>query len=521
MRLRLALVSCVALAACSNGSSGKTHTVPTLPWGSFRHDANNSGSGGGINQNKGNVTLTSWSTVSTVPEISATISTPVIDNESNVFIGTSDGVVSFDKSGKLRWYVNECAATTPPSRGIPGTPGPSVLIGSVSSSVTVQGGGSVVFGAEPNGRGGVGGLFFLQEKHNQVSCVWVVPETGDVGEMSGIRSSPQTQVYALDLSLQTIYVGGQEGYLRTINGNGTRRWQFPALQPFGGALTSTPAVGSNGSIYVTTPEGFLQGVDSSGKALWPPVAIGIPPEAPLQQSPAVNTTIYAIGAESALFGINQDATLKFVYPPNAPVLGSPSFLAQTVDTGSLSIADTVIYMVDQEGVLYGVSDTSGQIVNIQRCTNDVGLSCRTDSCPSGQTCKNNKCQSDSGGSSSGIDCTPDSCVAAADNKGTCEVFTTGVQPITSSGSITVETSPAVSGDLFAVVGTTDGRVCARALDTTVPGIDKPGDTDQNDPWFTGDGCIQLPDDGPILSSPAIGTSGRIYVTTASGIYVIQ
>ena len=37
---------------------GEQHpSVPTLPWGSFRHDAANSAVGGSINRNDGNVTL--------------------------------------------------------------------------------------------------------------------------------------------------------------------------------------------------------------------------------------------------------------------------------------------------------------------------------------------------------------------------------------------------------------------------------------------------------------------------------
>jgi hypothetical protein len=88
-------------------------------------------------------------------------------------------------------------------------------------------------------------------------------------------------------------------------------------------------------------------------------------------------------------------------------------------------------------------------------------------------------------------------------------------PVTTDGPVTVEASPALSADLFVVVGTTDGRVCARNLDNTVPG----DDDDQANPWLSG--CIALGDGQPVRSSPAIGPGGAIHVTTDSGLYIIK
>jgi len=493
MRLRLALACCLVLAACSDGDSGPANAVPAQPWGLFRHDVNNSGAGNSINQNRGEVILlaTDFGDV--------TLSTPTVDNEANVFLGIAEGVISFDRDGDIRWALSTCA----PSSGAGATP-----IGPVSSTLSVQAGGNVVFGSDQVGTA-PGGVFFLKEKNNEIECQWVFPPAATPS--FGVRSSAQLQIDPFDLSLLSIFIGADRGNLLALNGIGTLRWTFPIGAPATGPITSTPAVSSAGATYITTPNGLLLGVDGAGQPLqggsWP-FPIGVPPAAALLQSPAVNVSVYAIGAGSALFAINPDGTLKWQYQPQEAVLGSPAYVSQSVDEGDQTLFDTIVYLVDADGTLYGVRDTTGQILQIQRCTGAPERSCRTDSCgPGDGTCTRNRC------SVSDENCTPDSCVV--DNRGTCGFLEpSGMLPMT-DGPLAVDTSPVVSGDLFAIVGTADGRVCARALDNTVPG----DDDDLDNPWASG--CVELGDGLPVLSSPAIGGQSRIYVTTASGLYVIE
>ena len=74
----------------------------------------------------------------------------------------------------------------------------------------------------------------------------------------------------------------------------------------------------------------------------------------------------------------------------------------------------------------------------------------------------------------------------------------------------MQTSPAISSEAFAVVGSADGRVCARSFQGLVP----------EDPAWE-DGCVAIGDDLPTRSSPAIGSDGVIYITTDSGLYEIR
>lgn len=493
MRLRLALACCLMLAACSDGDSGPPNTVPVQPWGFFRHDASNSGAGNTLGQNRGRVTLLAGG----LGEL--THSTPTVDSNSNVFLGTADGVISLDRNGEIRWVASVCALEN----------GATVPIGPVSSSPTVQAGGNIIFGADGDGSA-PGGVFYLKEQRNMVECQWIFPRSGAPAP-GGVRSSPQVQIDPLDRSLLGVFIGADSGALLAINGIGTLRWTYPPGPASGGPITSTPAVSNTGATYITTPQGLLVGVDAAGRPLqgggWPAIPIGTAPEAPFLPSPVVSASVYAIGAGGTLLAVNPSGSIKWQYAPLAPVRGSPAVITQSVDAGSETVFDSVVYIVDEAGTLYGVRDATGQIASIQRCSNDVDRSCRTDSCGPGEgTCVQNRC------SISDVTCTPDSCLSG--NHGMCEILEpSGILPIT--GGAAVDTSPVISADLFAAVGTVDGRVCARALDDTVPG----DDDDPSNPWLAG--CLELGDGLPVLSSPAIGAHNRLYVTTATGLYVIE
>lgn len=480
----LVFILLLGLAACSDSSDG-INTVPILPWGGFRHDASNSASGPALERNRGNVSLL-YST-ETFPPGEVTRSTPAVDSDGNVFFGTRNGVVSVDRRGRVRWRATECV-----------TAAGTTEIGSVSSSPTVTPGQNVVFGSD------TGQVFALRERNREVECLWAFTPQGG----GPLRSSPQVQIDALDLSILGVFIGAAEGRLQAINGSGTPRWSFAAGAPAAGAITSTPAVNitSGGGFLITTPDGLLVAIDAAGRSQWT-FPIGVPPFTELQQSPAAAVSVYAVGGSSALFAINPDGGLKWQFLPDAPLPGSPAFTEQVIDDGADIAADTVVYVVDAEGTMYAVRDQDGFPMPIQRCSGDAERSCRMDSClPDEGTCVSNRC------SLSDESCTRDTC--AANNVGLCEARP-AITPISSAGAVPVVTSPALSADLFLVAGTVDGQICVRAVDGSIPG----DDDDPTNPWF--DGCVDLGDGGPVRSSPVIGPNGVIHVTTDVGLYIIE
>lgn len=495
MRTRFALGLLVLLAGCSSDGSSNIPSVPVLPWGSFRHDGLNSGVGAGINRNQGEGNTTAFITAASLGGV--TISTPAIDSNGNLYIGTETGVASFDPQGMLRWRATECLSLAD---------GSQTAIGRVRSSPTVTPGNVIVFGSD--GAGTAGGAVFALEQgaRNSVSCMWAF-RPPDAAAPFTVASSPAVQVDPLDLSLLAAISGGSHGRLQAINGDGTPRWSFPSGMA-SGELSSSPALTLTGITYVTTPDGLLAAIDFSGRPMWS-VVIGVPADAALRPSPAAATTIYAIGAASTLYGVNPNGSLKWQYVADAPLSGSPAFLGQSIEQGTETISDTIVYIVDVTGTVTGVRDATGAVVQLQRCSLLPTQSCRMDSCPPGQGSCNGGTQRCS---ISNVECTTDTCLP---DDGTCTAVT-GMVPIAGQ-PVPVDNSLTVSGDAFVVVGTGDGRLCARGLDGTVPGDDE----DPENAWVAADGCLTLGAGLPARSSPAIGRQGAIYVTTDEGLFVIQ
>jgi len=490
MRSRLALGLAVVLAACSSGGSSSSPPVPSLPWGSFRHDNTNAAASGTVDRNTGTVTfLTSLSA-------GVTLSTPTIDQDNNIIVGTANGLTSVDPEGNLRWTFDQCE--------LPGMA--PVPVGSVSAAPTVTPGNTIVFGSDST-NGQPGTLFTIHQDGNDVTCTWYV-RPADAGPTFSISSSAPTLIDTVsgDLSLLTAYAAGSDGRLVALNSDGSVRWSFPAGEP-SGPITSTPAVNANNTIFLATPDGLLSAINYAGRLSWQ-VGIGVPPAAALQPSPAVGTSIYAIGSGGSLFAYNPNGTRKWVYTPQSPVSGSPVFLAQNFNQQSANVFDTIVYVVDVNGTAYGVRDLDGTVVQVQRCTNDPSQDCRTDSClPNGGVCNssNNRC------SVSGKTCTQNSCLP---DNGDCLV-TPGIVDVAGMPA-EPSASPIISTDLFVVLGTSDGRVCARALDNFTPGQNL---TPSTAGWVAG--CINVGNGSPIRSSPIIGKNSTIYVTTDSGLYVIK
>jgi hypothetical protein len=138
-----------------------------------------------------------------------------------------------------------------------------------------------------------------------------------------------------------------------------------------------------------------------------------------------------------------------------------------------------------------------------RCSNNRNQVCiYPDACPTAECNPDtNRCTAED------VPCTP------CPPDGTCEPldgFFVAGEPVE------IETSPILSSDPFVVIGTPDGRVCARGLDGTVPGQVL---TPPTEAWA--DGCIELPNDNPTRSTPIISAGGQIYVTTDDGLYAIQ
>lgn len=519
MHQRLVLCLSILLAACSSGgSSTPVPTVPALPWESFRHDAANSAVGNIVGDNAGNVTP--------IPFAAGTMtgSTPAVDQRGNVFVGTADGLFSFKKNGEFRWQFTECPCPvkipcpypTAPPNGIPRIP-----VGPIRSSPNVTAGSTILFGSDPTddvpGPDGAGALFAIQDDKDAGAgfvpgCYWAFRPPNHTHEYR-VRSSPISFVNALDLSLQSLFFADSEGMLRALNPDGTVRWEREAG---GREITSSPAIDFSGNIYTTTPDGVLTVFQLTGNPAWS-ADVGVPPTDPapeLLTSPLIGTNAYVVGEGGALYSRVPNGQQRWTFTPTNPIVASPALILLSFGFQALTVTDVVVEGLDVDTNVYAVRDSTGETLQLQQCNAGTHESCRMDSCaPTGGTCVNNRCV----GGSGAIGCTRDSCLP---NNGSCEIIPTfGPQPL--APDQTVSTSPIMSTDAFIIFGTDQGNVCARAVNGNILAA---ANWNQNPDL---PGCIQLkddngvPDNGPVLSSPAIGLNGQIYITTPSGLYIIQ
>lgn len=507
------------LAACSSGgsSSNNTPTVPVLPWGSFRHDSSNSGVGDIVGNNDGNVTLIAFAPnemgVAPIPT-----STAAVDLNGNIFIGTTQGLFSFKNDGAFRWRFAECPC--PINIDCPYKDNP-IPIGPIRSSPTVTAGSTILFGSDPTddvpGPNGAGALFAMQDikpgAPQPPGCYWAFRPPGYTHDYR-VRSSPIGLVNALDLSLQSVFFADSDGVLRALNADGTTRWQLAAS---GEEISSSPALDFSGNIYITTPDGVLTVATLNGNPAWT-ASVGVPTTEPLDllTSPLIGTNAYVVGEDGALFSRLPNGQERWTYVPTNPstgkaasIVGTPAIILLPFDVQATSVVDVIVQGVDAETNVYAIRDSTGLQFEIQQCSDGTKEACKMDSCGStGGTCVSNRCTT-----SGVIGCTRDSCLSNSKN-GNCEALATyGPQPI--APGQTVSTSPVMTADAFIVIGTDQGYVCARAVNGNIPGA-------KNWNLISGlPGCITVDPGNPILSPPAIGPNGQIYVSTVNGLYIIQ
>lgn len=499
------------LASCSGGGSSGGNSIPTLDWATFRHDSANTGFGrGSVENNTGTAELF-------LADLGGvTGSTPVIGREKRIYLGTQSGLLSLDENGNTRWRFDVCDLDGDGDC----SDGACIDVGPVNSSAAVTPNDDVVVASE--GTAGDGGrIFHVYDDGTGFTCQWSFPAFGAPLRV-GTRSSPITLIDANDLSLISAFVGTGEGAFLALNGDGTEKWRFPARGSGFGNWTSSPVLGTTGTLFVLSPDGSLYALDLAGRLLWN-FEVGVSEAGTTRlSSPALASAVYVTGAGNTVSAVNPNGTLKWRRQTLAPVLGSPSVAGDIVrelkcsdsnapcrsdadcpietcnegqcsqsgkdcttsadcpieECRSVNVFDTAIDVVDADGTLYGIRDTTGALATFQRCS----------------------------GSNSNADCDDDGDCSGGE---TCEERI-ALRPMWSGGRISVTSSPAISADFFVIVGTAEGLVCARRLDGTVP---------DDTAWESG--CISVEDGAPIRSSPIVDANGDIYVTTDSGLYVIR
>jgi len=149
-------------------------------------------------------------------------------------------------------------------------------------------------------------------------------ETGD-----GVESSPAIG------SDGTIYVGSHDSKLYAINPDGTEKWHFQAGDPVYNeewnvwkGIISSPAIGADGTIYITSLSNKLYAINPDGAEKWSfPIKVSVD----TWSSPTIGTdgVVYVSSARSdpgggKIYAINPNGTEKWHFQLESDVFPSPT-----------------------------------------------------------------------------------------------------------------------------------------------------------------------------------------------------
>jgi len=258
----------------------------------------------------------------------------------------------------------------------------------------------------------------------------------------------------------TIYVGSDHAKFYALNPDGSLKWSYTT-----GSVKSSPAVGADGTIYISSDDNKLYAINPDGSLKWS-YTTGSDVYWYIHSSPAIGTdgTIYVGSRDGKLYALNLDGSLKWNYTTGAEIYSSPAIGTDgTIYIGSL---DHKLYAINPDGSLKWNYTTGHEIFPSPAIGTDGTIYVGSD----------------------------DEKLYAINPDGSLKWnYTTGHE---------IKSSPAIGNDGSIYVGSRDGKLYA---------INPDGSLKWN--YTTG---------GEVYSSPAIGADGTIYIGSRDGkLYAIN
>jgi outer membrane protein assembly factor BamB len=148
-----------------------------------------------------------------------------------------------------------------------------------------------------------------------------------------------------------IYIGSTNTVLYAVSPSGVPAWQFKTT----GAIESSPLVGPDGSIYVGSDDGNLYKIRSSGAPWW-----SVKTGGPVRSSPAIDAAgnIYVGSNDGYLYCIGSGGSIVWKKKTNGPISSSPAIDNNLVYVGS---EDKKLYCYYTSGSLKWSYETGGPI----------------------------------------------------------------------------------------------------------------------------------------------------------------
>ena len=479
-RALLTILPLTALYACSGGGSS-TPSSPVAPWEKFRHDLNNSGQAtGSVGANSGTV-----KSVQVDLDSSKISASPAIGLDGRVYVATEGGTLAaFDPTTLAqKWSVTRGCEDGKRSGNCP--PGVRPLGKIISSpAVYTVSSQTSVFVASTNGTF----FTFVVGSNDVATCTMCFDPTKPSGPLmtppdpsvtsAAFVSSPAFTTDAVSLNVNGLFIGAQVeitnstgthtgGKLYALNSDGMVRWQFPRPgAALIGPVTSSPAFGLSSTIHFTADEN-LYALANDGSFNWKfPIGTAQDPTADFASSPLTASSIFAATGAGQIVAVNPD--------------GRSALWRASAPDGSAFVASLAI--------------------GVQASTPTPSATAPPTPTPEpGKTSTATATPTPLRGSSTLFGITKAGSVVVLDIINGQSLPLSG--PVQHVGA-PVESSPALSGDLFLVVGGGDGNLYAV-------------NTATGRPPSTGTWPAML-SRLPIRSSPAIALDGTVYVGADDG-----
>ncbi len=140
----------------------------------------------------------------------------------------------------------------------------------------------------------------------------------------------------------SIYFGAGDNYTYAINPNGTEKWKFNT----GSSIFSSPSIGSDGTIYIGNSAGNLTAINPNGTLKWIFETPGIS-----SNSPSIDSTgnIYIGCYDDFLYAINPDGTEK--WRSEVGIIFGSSHIISSDGIIYIGSTDNYLYAINSNGTL--------------------------------------------------------------------------------------------------------------------------------------------------------------------------
>jgi len=159
----------------------------------------------------------------------------------------------------------------------------------------------------------------------------------------------------------TIYVGSDDHNLYAINPDGTQKWAFET----GDDVLSSPAIASDGTIYVGSYDNKLYAINSDGTQKW-----AFETGDDVFSSPAIASdgTIYVGSLDNKLYAVNPDGTQRWAFETEGNVGSSPAIASDgTIYVGSY---DHNLYAINPDGTQRWAFETGSFVISFPAIASD-------------------------------------------------------------------------------------------------------------------------------------------------------